>query len=215
MVNLRLMRGTVAALDPNLWTGIRGFKSSPPAIRVPIQPSLRYDGDSATVAAVQENRMSIQVGDRLPEATLNTLNNGVQAISIQDIFAGKKVVLFAVPGAFTPTCSAKHLPGFVEQLDAIKAKGIDTVACMSVNDAFVMQAWAKSQDVPEAVMMLADGNGAFTQKLGLELDATAFGMGMRSKRFALVADDGVVKQLFVEAPGEFKVSSAEHVLANL
>jgi peroxiredoxin len=159
--------------------------------------------------------MSIQVGDRLPEATLNTLNNGVQAISIQDIFAGKKVVLFAVPGAFTPTCSAKHLPGFVEHLDAIKAKGIDTVACMSVNDAFVMQAWAKAQDVPEAVMMLADGNGAFTQKLGLELDATAFGMGMRSKRFALVAEDGVVKQLFVEAPGEFKVSSAEHVLANL
>lgn len=159
--------------------------------------------------------MSIQVGDKLPEATLNTMNNGVQAITVNDVFAGKKVVLFAVPGAFTPTCSAKHLPGFIEHLAAIKAKGIDSVACMSVNDAFVMQAWAKSQDVPEDVIMLADGNGAFTQKLGLELDATAFGMGMRSKRFALVAEDGVVKQLFVEAPGEFKVSSAEHVLGNL
>jgi glutaredoxin/glutathione-dependent peroxiredoxin len=159
--------------------------------------------------------MSIQVGDRLPEATLNTMNNGVQSLAINDIFAGKKVVLFAVPGAFTPTCSAKHLPGFVEHLEAIKAKGVDAVACMSVNDAFVMQAWAKSQDVPEDVLMLADGNGAFTQKLGLELDATAFGMGMRSKRFALVAEDGVVKQLFVEAPGEFKVSSAEHVLGSL
>ncbi len=159
--------------------------------------------------------MSIQVGDKLPEATLNTMNNGVQAITVNDVFAGKKVVLFAVPGAFTPTCSAKHLPGFIEHLAAIKAKGVDSVACMSVNDAFVMQAWAKSQDVPEDVIMLADGNGAFTQKLGLELDATAFGMGMRSKRFALVAEDGVVKQLFVEAPGEFKVSSAEHVLGNL
>ena len=159
--------------------------------------------------------MSIQVGEHLPEATLNTLNNGVQAMSISDIFAGKKVVLFAVPGAFTPTCSAKHLPGFVEQLDAIKAKGVDTVACMSVNDAFVMQAWGKSQGVPDEILMLADGNGVFTQQLGLELDATAFGMGMRSKRFALVAEDGVVKQLFVEAPGEFKVSSAEHVLDQL
>lgn len=159
--------------------------------------------------------MSIQVGDHLPEATLNTLNNGVQSLSVQEIFAGKKVVLFAVPGAFTPTCSAKHLPGFIEHLAAIKAKGVDAVACLSVNDAFVMQAWAKSQNVPEEVLMLADGNGAFTQQLGLELDATAFGMGMRSKRFALVAEDGVVKQLFVEAPGEFKVSSAEHVLGNL
>jgi len=159
--------------------------------------------------------MTIQVGDRLPDANLNTLNGGVQSMSTQELFAGKKVVLFAVPGAFTPTCSAKHLPGFVEQLEAIKAKGIDTVACMSVNDAFVMQAWGKSQGVPEDILMLADGNGVFTQQLGLELDATAFGMGMRSKRFALVADDGVVKQLFVEAPGEFKVSSAEHVLTQL
>lgn len=159
--------------------------------------------------------MSIQIGDRLPEATLNTMKDGVEAITIQDIFAGKKVVLFAVPGAFTPTCSAKHLPGFVEHLSAIKAKGVDTIACVAVNDAFVMNAWAKSQQVPDEVLMLADGNAAFTQKLGLELDATGFGMGIRSKRFALVAEDGVVKQLFVEAPGEFKVSSAEHVLSML
>jgi glutaredoxin/glutathione-dependent peroxiredoxin len=159
--------------------------------------------------------MTIQVGDKLPEATLNSVGKDIQALSTSDIFKGKTVVLFAVPGAFTPTCSAKHLPGFVERVAAIRAKGVDTIACVAVNDAFVMQAWAKSQDVPEDILMLADGNGAFTQLLGLELDATAFGMGMRSKRFALVAQDGVVKQLFVEAPGEFKVSSAEHVLSAL
>ncbi len=159
--------------------------------------------------------MSIQVGDKLPEATLNSVGKEIQALNVSDICKGKTVVLFAVPGAFTPTCSAKHLPGFVEHLAAIRAKGVDTIACVAVNDAFVMQAWAKSQDVPDDILMLADGNGAFTQSLGLELDATAFGMGMRSKRFALVANDGVVKQLFVEAPGEFKVSSAEHVLSAL
>lgn len=159
--------------------------------------------------------MTIQVGDRLPDITINMLKNGVQAINTQDIFAGKKIILFAVPGAFTPTCSAKHLPGYIDNLAAFKAKGIDTVACMAVNDAFVMEAWAKSQAVPEDILMLADGNGAFTKQLGLELDATAFGMGIRSKRFALVVDNGVVKQMHVEAPGEFKVSSAEHVLASL
>ena len=158
--------------------------------------------------------MSIQVGDSIPEATLNTLRNGVQAVDTKELFGGRKVVLFAVPGAFTPTCSAKHLPGFVAHLDDFRQRGID-VLCLSVNDAFVMDAWAKSQDVPAEVTMLADGNGAFTRALGLELDATAFGMGLRSKRFALVADDGVVTSLFVEAPGEFKVSSAEHVLQNL
>ncbi|PIV33408.1 MAG: peroxiredoxin [Lysobacterales bacterium CG02_land_8_20_14_3_00_62_12] len=159
--------------------------------------------------------MTIKIGDRLPAATLSTLNNGVQPLTTAEIFDGKKVVLFAVPGAFTPTCSAKHLPGYVEHLDALKAKGIDRVACVAVNDAFVMGAWAKSQSVPEEVLMLADGNAAFTRLLGLELDATGFGMGIRSKRFALVADHGVVTHLFVEAPGEFKVSSAEHVLAAL
>ena len=159
--------------------------------------------------------MTIAIGDRIPAATLNYLKDGVQAISTGDLFAGKTVVLFAVPGAFTPTCSAKHLPGYVKHLDEIKAKGVDTVACMAVNDAFVMEAWAKSQNAPEEIMMLADGNGVFSQSLGLEMDATAFGMGMRSKRFALVAKDGIVSQLFVEAPGEFKVSAAEAVLENL
>ncbi len=159
--------------------------------------------------------MTIQIGDRLPEATVNTLNNGVQSLSTKDIFAGKNVVLFGLPGAFTPTCSAKHLPGFVEHLDALKAKGIDSVACLSVNDAFVMGAWGKHQSVPDEVLLLADGNASFTKALGLELDASGFGMGLRCKRFALVARDGVVSHLFVEAPGEFKVSSAEHVLSQL
>jgi peroxiredoxin len=159
--------------------------------------------------------MSIQPGDRIPEATLNFLKDGVQAVNTSEIFAGKRVVLFAVPGAFTPTCSAKHLPGFSDKLGDFKAKGVDKVACMSVNDAFVMQAWANSQNVPEDLLMLADGNGAFSKAMGLEMDASAFGMGLRSKRFALVAKDGVVEKLFVEGPGEFKVSSAEHVLEAL
>lgn len=158
--------------------------------------------------------MSIQIGDRIPPATLNMLRDGVQAIGTDEIFAGKNVVLFSVPGAFTPTCSAKHLPGFVEKLGEFRARGVE-VACMSVNDAFVMGAWAKNQDVPPELMMLADGNGAFTKALGLEMDASAFGMGLRSRRFALYAEDGVVKKLAVEAPGEFKVSSAEAVLAAL
>ena len=159
--------------------------------------------------------MTIAIGDRIPSATLNYLKDGIQTMRSDDLFAGKSVVLFAVPGAFTPTCSAKHLPGYVTHLDAIKAKGIDTVACMAVNDAFVMEAWAKSQNAPQDILMLADGNGAFSKSLGLEMDATAFGMGLRSKRFALVAKDGIVTKLFVEAPGEFKVSAAEHVLDNL
>jgi len=159
--------------------------------------------------------MTIKVGDHIPSATLNYLKDGVQAIRTDDLFKGKKVVLFSVPGAFTPTCSAKHLPGFIDKLGEIKAKGVDTVACVAVNDAFVMQAWAKSQNAPEEILMLADGNGAFAKALGLEMDATAFGMGMRSKRFALVAVDGVVTHLAIEAPGEFKVSAADAVLAAL
>ena len=158
--------------------------------------------------------MSIQVGDKIPQATLNYLKDGVQAISTDEIFAGKKVVLFAVPGAFTPTCSAKHLPGYVDKLPEFAKRGVE-VACLSVNDAFVMGAWAKDQQVPESVHMLADGNGAFTQSLGLELDASAFGMGLRAKRFALYVEDGMVKQVHVEAPGEFKVSAADYVLEHL
>lgn len=156
--------------------------------------------------------MSIQPGERIPAATLNILKDGVQAVTTDAIFAGRKVVLFSVPGAFTPTCSARHLPGYVEHLAEFTAKGID-VACMAVNDAFVMDAWAKSQDVPAQLSMLADGNGAFAEQLGLMFDASAFGMGRRAKRFALYAEDGVVKLIQVEAPGEFKVSSAEAMLA--
>src|SRR4249920_2426717 len=158
--------------------------------------------------------MSIQVGDKLPTATLNYLKDGVQAITTNELFDNKKVVLFAVPGAFTPTCSAKHLPGYVDKLEEFSKRGVE-VACLSVNDAFVMGAWAKHQNVPESVHMLADGNGTFTKALGLELDATPFGMGLRSKRFAIVADDGVVTQVHVEAPGEFKVSAADYVLEHL
>jgi len=158
--------------------------------------------------------MTIQVGDKIPQAILNELKDGVQAVDTTELFGGKKVVLFAVPGAFTPTCSAKHLPGYVEKAAEFGKRGIE-VACLSVNDAFVMGAWAKDQNVPAGIHMLADGNGAFTRALGLELDATAFGMGLRAKRFALYAEDGVVRQLHVEAPGEFKVSSADYVLEHL
>ncbi|WP_146909291.1 peroxiredoxin [Arenimonas daejeonensis] len=158
--------------------------------------------------------MTIQVGDKIPQAILNELKDGVQAVDTSELFAGRKVVLFAVPGAFTPTCSAKHLPGYVEKAAEFEKRGIE-VACLSVNDAFVMGAWAKDQNVPAGIHMLADGNGAFTQAPGLQLDATAFGMGLRAKRFALYAEDGVVRQLHVEAPGEFKVSAADYVLEHL
>lgn len=157
----------------------------------------------------------IEVGNRIPEATLTTMReNGPASLSTEELFGGKKVVLFSVPGAFTPTCSARHLPGFVEQAGQLHAKGVDTIACVAVNDVFVMNAWGKSANA-DHILMLADGNADFAKLLGLEMDASAFGMGMRSQRFALVADDGVVTRLFVEAPGEFKVSSAEHVLSNL
>jgi peroxiredoxin len=159
--------------------------------------------------------MSIQIGDRVPAAVLSQMSeNGPQPISTSDYFSGRKVVLFAVPGAFTPTCSAYHLPGFVEQATAFSDKGVDAIACMSVNDVFVMDAWGKSANAA-GIDMLADGNGELSEALGLEMDATAFGMGTRSQRFAFVADDGIITQLFIEAPGEFKVSSAESVLAAL
>jgi len=141
--------------------------------------------------------------------------DGPQKITTEQLFAGKKVVLFSVPGAFTPTCDARHLPGYVQHADEIKAKGVDTVACMAVNDVFVMKAWGKASAVEDKVLMLADGNGEYARALGLELDATGFGMGIRGKRFALIVDDSVVTGVFVEGPGEFKVSSAEHVLSQL
>lgn len=158
--------------------------------------------------------MPIQPGDRIPEVTLKHVEDGVQTIDTPTLFGGKKVVLFAVPGAFTPTCSEKHLPGFVQHFDEFRQRGVE-VACMAVNDPFVMHAWGEDQHVPEGLMMLSDGNGDFARALGLDMDASGYGMGTRAKRFALYAEDGVVKQLHVEAPGEFRVSSAEHVLAEL
>jgi peroxiredoxin len=158
----------------------------------------------------------IKVGDTLPNATFTVMTaEGPKPRTTDDIFKGKKVVLFAVPGAFTPTCHKNHLPGFIAHADAIKAKGVDTIACIAVNDTFVMGAWGKHAGAEGKVLMLADGNCAYTKALGLELDASGFGMGTRGQRFAIVVDNGVVSHLFVEAPMEFKVSAAEHVLANL
>jgi peroxiredoxin len=160
--------------------------------------------------------MSIKVGDKIPSATLMQMKDGgPKPVKTDDLFAGKKVVVFALPGAFTPTCSAKHLPSFVQNADAIKAKGVDAIACVSVNDAFVMGAWGEQQKVGDKIMMLADGNGDLTKALGLELDGSRFGMGKRSQRFAMIVDNGVVTQLNVEEPGAFAVSSAEHVLTQL
>lgn len=158
----------------------------------------------------------IKVGDTLPEATLTVATpDGPQPITTGEIFKDRKVVLFAVPGAFTPTCSARHLPGFVEQAQAFFDKGVDTIACVAVNDAFVMGAWGRDQGTEGKVMMLADGSADFTRAMGLELDLTARGMGVRSQRYALVADNGVVTFLGVEEGGAFEASKAETVLAAL
>ena len=160
--------------------------------------------------------MTIKVGDKLPAATFSAgTAEGPRPMSTDDIFAGKKVALFAVPGAFTPTCSAKHLPGFKDHVADFQAKGVDTIACVSVNDAFVMKAWGESQSVLGDILMLGDGNGDFTKALGLEMDASKFGMGVRSQRYSMIVEDGVVKELNVEAPGEFKVSAADYMLAQL
>lgn len=160
--------------------------------------------------------MTIAVGDKIPSSTLTTMTaDGPGPVSTDEFFAGKKVVLFAVPGAYTPTCSAKHLPGFIEQADEILAKGVDAIACMSVNDVFVMHAWGKDAGVADKVAMLADGNGDFTKALGLELDGRGFGMGLRSQRFAMIVEDGTVTELNIEEPGAFQVSSAGHILSQL
>lgn len=160
--------------------------------------------------------MSISVGDRMPEGNFAVMTgDGPGPISTAELFGGKKVVLFSVPGAFTPTCSAKHLPGYVANAAALKGKGVDTIACMAVNDVFVMDAWGKDQGVGADVMMLADGNGDYAQALGLDLDASGFGMGQRGQRFAFIVDDGVATGVYVEGPGEFKVSAAEAVLDSL
>lgn len=159
--------------------------------------------------------MTVSVGDKIPDVKLiKATADGPQPVQSADYFAGKRVALFSVPGAFTPTCSAKHLPGFVEKSDELTAKGIDEIVCTAVNDAFVLGAWNKSGG-SDSITMLADGNGEFASALGLEMDGTAFGMGKRGQRFSLVVNDGVVEQVNVEAPGDFKVSSAEHMLGQL
>ena len=160
--------------------------------------------------------MTIAAGDKLPEATLTEMTeNGPTPRTTADIFAGRKVAVFSVPGAFTPTCSAKHLPGFIDQADKFKAQGIDEIICMAVNDAFVMGAWGKAQNAGGKVSMLADGNGDFAKALGLEMNGTAYGMGMRGQRFSMIVEDGTVTTLNVEGPGEFSVSSADHMLTQL
>jgi glutaredoxin/glutathione-dependent peroxiredoxin len=160
--------------------------------------------------------MAIQAGERMPSGTFKTMTkDGVQDLTTDQLFKGKKVVLFSVPGAFTPTCDAKHLPGYVEKASELKAKGVDTIACMAVNDVFVMNAWGKHANVGDNVLMLADGNGEYARALGLEMDGRGFGMGMRGQRFAVVVEDGVAKSVAVEQPREFKVSAAEHVLGTL
>ena len=160
--------------------------------------------------------MAIQVGDKIPSVDLQRMGaDGVETINSTDLFAGKKVVLFALPGAFTPTCSASHLPGYVVHSDDILARGVDAIVCLSVNDAFVMDAWGKQNNTDDRVMMIADGSCRFTRAVGLELDRDAAGMGMRSQRYAMIVNDGVVEVLNVEAPGEFKVSDAETILSSL
>jgi peroxiredoxin len=160
--------------------------------------------------------MTIKAGAKMPKGTFGIMTEaGPGAISSDELFAGKKVVLVSVPGAFTPTCSAKHLPGFVERASEFTKRGVDTIACMAVNDVFVMNAWGKDQHVGQKVKMLADGNGEYARALGLEMDGNAFGMGMRGQRFAIVVNDGVATHVAVEAPGKFEVSSAEAVLGKL
>jgi peroxiredoxin len=160
--------------------------------------------------------MTIKIGDKLPEATFKTMKDGKSTdITTTELTAGRKVALFAVPGAFTPTCSVRHLPGYKEQAAAFRAKGVDAIACVSVNDVFVMNAWGKDQQVGEDVLMLADGNGAFAAAIGLVLDGTGFGMGSRSQRYSMMVENGVVTQLNVESGGEFRVSAADYLLAQI
>jgi peroxiredoxin len=163
-----------------------------------------------------EGEMTIKVGDRIPSVELKQSKDGkTEAVRSDDFFKGRRVALFAVPGAFTPTCSAKHLPGFLANCPALKAKGVDEIACVAVNDTYVMRAWSDKNDAEGRVTMLADGNGEFARALGLEADMTKFGMGRRSRRYSMLVDDGVVKVLNLEEPGSFSVSSAEHLLEQL
>ena len=160
--------------------------------------------------------MAVKAGDKMPAGKFKRMTKeGPKDVTTDELFSGKRVVLFSVPGAFTPTCDAKHLPGFVQLADQILAKGVNTIACMAVNDVFVMNAWGKASGVGDKILMLADGNGEYARALGLEFDAKAHGLGTRGQRFAVVVKDGVATQVEIEAPGQFKVSSAEHILALL
>jgi peroxiredoxin len=160
--------------------------------------------------------MAIKAGEKMPEGAFTQMTkDGPQKLTTEQLFSGKTVVLFSVPGAFTPTCDAKHLPGFVDLADQIKSKGVDTIACTAVNDVFVMNAWGKHGNVGDKILMLADGNGTYVKALGLELDGSKFGMGTRGQRFAIIVKNGVASSVHVEAPGEFKVSSADSVLKQL
>jgi peroxiredoxin len=160
--------------------------------------------------------MAVKAGDKMPAGKFKRMTKeGPKDITTDELFSGKRVVLFSVPGAFTPTCDARHLPGFVQLADQILAKGVNTIACMAVNDVFVMNAWGKASGVGDRILMLADGNGEYARALGLEFDAKAHGLGTRGQRFAVVVKDGVATQVEIEAPGQFKVSSAEHILALL
>jgi peroxiredoxin len=160
--------------------------------------------------------MTIAIGEKMPSGEFGVMGaEGPEKVTTDALFSGKKVVLFSVPGAFTPTCNAKHLPGYVAQADALKAKGVDTIACLAVNDVFVMSAWGQAANVGDSVLMLADGNATYVKALGLEFDGSGFGMGTRGQRFAMIVDNGTVTALHVEAPGQFSVSSAEHILSEL
>jgi glutaredoxin/glutathione-dependent peroxiredoxin len=196
-------RGEAAALDLAIGGGYRRAGAAAP------RGARKFEIE-------KERTMAIKVGDTIPEATLiKATEAGPQPVTTAELFGGRTVALFSVPGAFTPTCSAKHLPGFVEHAAAMHAKGVDEIACLSVNDAFVMTAWGKSAGVDGKVTMLADGSADFTRALGLEMDASRFGMGMRGQRFSMIVTDGKVTQLNLEDPGAFAVSSAEHLMSQL
>ena len=176
------------------------------------QPTIGRSSMAEVPLPQPESSMTIQSGDTIPDSTIQLIDSGMQPCQTSELFAGRKAVLFGVPGAFTPTCSDKHLPGYSKHFAKFQQHGI-SVMCLAVNDGYVMQAWATSQQIPAGLLMLADGNASFTRALGLELDGTAFGMGPRARRFAVYAEDGVVRLLQVEAPGELRVSTAEAMLA--
>lgn len=192
------------------------IKDARTILNIPASNPIDTPLDEAKIFITKGRIMTIKVGDKLPTTMFTkATDHGPEAVDSDSYFKGRKVALFSVPGAFTPTCSAKHLPGYLEQAAALKAKGVDEIACTAVNDAFVLGAWSKMNNAGDTVTMLGDGNAAFAEAVGLTMDGSKFGMGTRGQRFSMVVDDGIVTQLNVEAPGEFKVSSAEHMLEQL